>query len=236
MTESDRQIIIEAQELVRLYVPRFKLRVKATSTLIKIIGVLVWPFNKNFMSDFVTTIYPCVYIPDDAFMTHDVKGIISVLFHEMVHLCDRKRQGVWFSLKYLFPQILSVIPILGLLTLAWLSIPNKAWVMGSLGLLTALCLMPWPAPWRKNTELRGYTMSMAVMYWTHKNLPEGMRLSPATCEAVIANFTGWNYYKMWNFKNSMKREIDGVVRNIRYSELNDQPFLDVRAFIEERFS
>lgn len=78
---------------------------KNDSTLMKIVNVilLIITFGKQntFMTDYITTIGEKIYVPKDwDLLPEQSKDII--LFHENVHIEQYKREGFWFSLKYLF--------------------------------------------------------------------------------------------------------------------------------------
>ena len=92
------------------HVPGFEVRFKDTSLFMKFLGLLVTPFNPEFMTSFATTIGKRVYFPSRDFYVSDPQGSLFVLGHEYVHAWDAKSRW-WFKLSYLFPQILAVTPL-----------------------------------------------------------------------------------------------------------------------------
>ena len=174
------------------YFPAFEVRYKNQSWLMRFLGIVLYLFNRKFMSDYTTTLGPIVYFPDRKFVEDSDARAMRILTHEFVHIWDRSVLG-WFkyTIGYMFPQVLALIPLLAMLTLCWFSFPGKQAAMWILGALMLVCLFPWPARWRMLLELRGYTMSAAIRLWWH----------PETIEwqLIYARFTGWDYYKMWPF-------------------------------------
>jgi len=74
---------------------KYKVILKKDSWLMRAIGFILKPFNKEFMSNYVTTIGSTMYSPrpdlDD--------GIIQ---HELQHISDSKKWPVLYELSYLF--------------------------------------------------------------------------------------------------------------------------------------
>ena len=77
-------------------------------------------FNKKFMTNYVTTSYPKVYVPELPWKPSNHVGAIATLAHEYVHLSDRKRMGWLFNLLYITPQALFVFGILSFYSLWFL--------------------------------------------------------------------------------------------------------------------
>lgn len=76
---------------------------------------------------------------------------------------------------------------------------------GSFALLgVALTLIPWPAPWRAKTELRGYSMTIAVRVW------QGGRFTNEWRDALALNFYGPGYYYMMWSKSRAVADLDEV--------------------------
>ena len=90
-------------------IPKFKIRSKEKSLFMRVLSKLLF-FNPSFMSDFVTTLYPYIYVPGPSLELH-------TLAHEYVHLKDRKNLGLYFNFLYLSPQVLGVFSILSFYSL-----------------------------------------------------------------------------------------------------------------------
>lgn len=80
--------------------PGFKVEQKTKSWLMIVISYLLF-FNRDFMTNFITTIGSTMYVPDAWYTWHDnLKS--EVLRHERVHLLQQKRYGMLlYSLLYL---------------------------------------------------------------------------------------------------------------------------------------
>jgi hypothetical protein len=118
-------------ETVRLFVdslrekdPNLQIRFKDESLLMRLIGMLVFPFNPHFATSYVTTIGSTIYFPSKAAYEVDPMTTFRTIAHEFVHIWDSK-QDPWFKPKYLFPQSLAVIPVIAYAVLAW----KAAWVL-----------------------------------------------------------------------------------------------------------
>lgn len=83
--------------------PSFSVKIKEESRLMRAIDFFIKPFAPTFMSRFTTTIGYTVYMPKDLIGTPEG---YKVLRHEVVHMEDRKKHGLWFPFSYLF-----VLPI-----------------------------------------------------------------------------------------------------------------------------
>jgi len=210
--------------LVQKQIPQMEIRFKNESRLMKVLGVLLWVFNPKFMTDYVTTLYPHVYYPSREFLEKDPWVSTKILAHEFVHLWDRKRDGPWFSVSYLLPQLFTTIPVLALVVVAFFSFPYKMWVMVGLGVLALACLAPWPSIGRTTIELRGYTVSLGVNYWRYGNLTQRNK------DWIALQFTGWPYYKMWPFKKGMARKMDDIEQQLLKNHL-DWPFSEIKRFV-----
>lgn len=213
----------EAAAFVSKHIPNFTVKYKNNSLFMKFLGVLVWVFNRRFMTDYTTTLKWIVYFPSEEFVKKSPDRAVSILMHEFIHLWDRKKKGVAFSLLYTLPQSGAVLPLAMLLGIGWL-IPG--WGNLILGLLVVLFLLPWPAPWRMQWELRGYTMDLAHAHWQGHNMD-------TLDEFIIEQFTGWNYYRMWAFENDIRARIDRVKNDIKDDRL-DEPFQLAKNFLKEK--
>ena len=91
---------------IQTYFPDFKIVEKSSSTLMKIIGILMF-FAPGFMTQFLTTLGDTVYVPSLSW----AESNLPCLIHETVHMYDNKRLGILYQLGYIFPQILSLLTI-----------------------------------------------------------------------------------------------------------------------------
>ena len=78
-------------------IPGFQIVEKENSRLMRLLSFLFF-FNKKFMSDYTTTIYPKVYFPKSIIGSGDSIRRITIMAHEYVHMSDRKRLGVLFDI------------------------------------------------------------------------------------------------------------------------------------------
>tara|TARA_Y100001973_G_C5208914_1_gene343838 strand:+ start:5273 stop:5902 length:630 start_codon:yes stop_codon:yes gene_type:complete len=161
----------------------FEIRSKEDSFLMKFLSYIIF-FNKGFMTRFVTTFYPHVYVPKLPWNEDNNLGAIATLAHEWVHLYDRQRLGWFFNFLYLFPQCLFVLGLLGI----W-----NPWFY-----FFFLFILPFPSPGRAWAEFRGYRMTIAAYYWM-----TGMRID---VKSVVDHFVNSNYYFMWPFRGWLMRK------------------------------
>ena len=184
-------------------IPGFKIKNKKQSLLMKILGRLLF-FNPQFMSRYVSVIYPVMYVPDFPFKANDHVSATELLAHEYVHLRDRKSMGPLFNFLYLSPQILAVFGFLGFSYSPWF-------------MLFFLFALPWPSPGRAWLEYRGYRMSLAVMYWLRPSLH-----IDSAIDFVTYQFTSSNYFWMMPFKGHVRRLFYREFNKIRNNKLTPE--------------
>jgi hypothetical protein len=214
----------ELCRVIQENIPGFEVRYKRESPLMWVIAVLVWPFCPTFMKSFTTTVYPRVYFPERGFEERDPETAFRVLAHEYQHLWDFKSGRLSASLRYLAPQIYA-LPALLAVGAVW-----SPWFLLSLVFLVAL--LPWPSPGRAAIERAGYAMSIATWAWmTRLPVPDYYK------EHVAAEFTGWNYYRMWPDEEEVLDWIDRVEDAIGEKEalaLMDPTYSQVLAIIRSK--
>lgn len=93
--------------------PSFKIRFKNESRLMRLIALLVYPFNPRFMDGYVTTLGSTVYFSSRASLEKSYRSNAGVLAHEGVHIFDAEKHGLWFSISYALNQLL-IIPLMAL--------------------------------------------------------------------------------------------------------------------------
>lgn len=216
------EILRNFEVLIRAAVPNFEVRFKDESKWQRILGVLVWVFNREYMTRYTTTFYPVVWFPSKAFYEERPSPSLRILAHELVHLLDTKAHPVWMRLSYLLPQVLSI--------LAFLAIIPVAILWGLWGLLPfgigLVLLVPWPSPWRTAWELRGYGMSLACAQWMNPLTVEVMR------DHIVENFVTSNYYFMsWSRARILKQLDEWIARARDGSLLKEEPYRQVHDFL-----
>jgi hypothetical protein len=210
------------------YFPKFEVRYKNTSWLMRFLGVVLYLFNRKFMTDYTTTLGYIVYFPSRKYVEKSDSRAMRILTHEFVHIWDRNILG-WFkyTVGYMFPQICALVPLLAMLVLCWFSFPGKqatAWILGANAIG---CLFPWPAPWRMLLELRGYTMSAAVRLW--------WRSETIQWDWIYAHFTGWDYYRMWPYPKDITERFAVGMQPIFEDRpaLLGSPFVLIKQWLQE---
>ena len=171
-------------EYIKNQIPGFEILSKKKSLLIKIVSKLFF-FNKKFLTGYVTTLYPKVYVPELPWREKDNVAAMATLAHEYVHLKDRKRMWLFFNFLYLFPQNLATFALLG------------AFGNSPLWYLCLLFLLPMPSPTRAWLEFRGYRMTLAV--WAFY-LKDKLDIGKYVNSIVDRNFAGSAYYWMFPFR------------------------------------
>ena len=74
---------------IQIRIPKFEIRYKDESLFMKFLAVLVWIFNRRFMTDYTTTVAPKVYFPSRAWADANPRRVWKILAHEYVHLHER---------------------------------------------------------------------------------------------------------------------------------------------------
>lgn len=224
----------QAVRVVRDHIPGFEIRYKDESWSSKVIAVIVWIFNRRYLTDYTTTRYPRVYFPSRAWVKENPRVATKVLLHEFVHLWDRQQKRVWHVFGYGLPQILFLF-LLPIFIVA-LCIPGPAlkwWVTGIAGGLALLSLAPWPAWFRRRAELRGYAMNIAINVWRYGSLASG------TVQWIVEHFTGWEYFRMWPFPKRIRRDLRKIESDLVHGgaltpeaiEGDDDPYVIVRQLL-----
>jgi len=222
-SEVSMDLFRETVSQIAKSVPGFEIRYKDESWSSKVIAVLVWIFNREYMTRFTTTRYPRVYFPSREYVEASPMTATKILMHEFVHLWDRKQMGWWFSIGYMLPQALALVFIVGAITCA---IWQPWWVAVISAACGVLCLLPLPAYWRMKFEMRGYTMNMLVNFYRYGFVRE------STVEWITKQFTGSAYYFMWpcgaesRVRKACKLVADDELRGWLASyNTNDFPYL-----------
>lgn len=179
------------------------IKFKNESLLMKIIGVILF-FNPSFKNNFITTIGNTVYFPSKEYLEKKNYEVLPIIFHEYVHVIDNNKYKL-FKLLYLFPQILAPLALI----FSFIS-----WYIALM--IFIILILPWPAPWRKKFELRGYKMSLFAQSEIYKeiNLDNIISLAKLKMSAkhYNQNFAGSSYYFMWPF--GVQKDLDETVDKI----------------------
>ncbi|MEZ4775348.1 MAG: hypothetical protein R3D00_19345 [Bacteroidia bacterium] len=178
----------------------FNIRYKDESWEMQVLNLFAMPFCPEFLSRFTTVVGNNIYFPNRSFIRMNPDAAMRTLAHEAVHILDMDRWTPgFFAGAYLFPQILA----LGVFLFPFLGI----WA-----LLFLLFLLPIPAPFRTYFEVRGYAMDVLTV------APHQRK---AVLDQAVAQFTGWNYYKMFPFESSVRAQITEWVNKAEKGEAKD---------------
>lgn len=172
----------------------------------------VWLFNKKFLTHYITTFGAGVHFPNRTKFLLDPEAATDILAHELVHMIDKRKNGFFgHEVAYAMPQVLTIFTVFSL---------GAIWHTAFLGFLVfLLALIPWPAFWRKNIEMRGYTMSAAVFYWRWNVYGDDQH------EKNAEQFSGSAYYFMWPWHKKAKGEL---IR--RFEAVKDGTILQEKVF------
>jgi len=184
------------ENFIKISIPDSEIRSKKDSKTMKLVGKIMF-FNKRFMTGYVTTWYPHIYVPKLPWKEKNHLPAIATLSHEWVHLYDRKRLGLVFNLLYSSPQCFAPFALLAFWNL-WF-------------LLFLVCALPIPSPGRAWAELRGYRMTMAVYYWK-----SGQKVDT---KWMTEQFVGPSYYYMWPFRGWLMKKFQKEFEKIKENNL-----------------
>ena len=184
---------------IKLNIQEFEIKSKKDSWYMKTLGYLMF-FNKRFMTAYVTTLYPKVYVPKLPWKENNHVSAIATLAHEWVHLHDRQRMGWFFNFLYIMPQCFFVFGLLAF----W-----NPWF-----LLFFLFLLPVPSPGRAWAEFRGYRMTIAVYYWL-----SGQKVD---LKWIVDQFVSSNYYFMWPFRSYLMKKFQKEFEKIKKDKLTTE--------------
>lgn len=186
--------------------PGFRVAFKDTSTLMHLLNFFAQVFNKTFMTDYITVMNGCVYFPNKEKLLEFQSAYANVLAHELVHMKDQQRTGkVVHFFRYGSPQIFALLSLLSVLAFV------SPWFL--LCLLFLGCLAPIPSSSRKNIEMDGYEMSLAMTYWRTGHIGD------ADIEWAASQFTGPAYYFMWPFEEEVLEELKPRAIRIRTGQV-----------------
>jgi len=140
----------EAIAVLENDVGQLKFVSKKDSAFMKVIAVIVWVFNRNFMTRYFTVI-GTLYPPVGYDRTDD--RVLWTLLHEVTHKWDEIKMGkLKYNISYLFPQIMGLSFLLCFLGFLW-------WPLFFFAVLVLL-VAPIPSKPRSTIEARGYAMNI----------------------------------------------------------------------------
>lgn len=202
-----QQILDKVSELF----PDVKIAFKDKSTLMKILGVLLF-FNPAFMTSFITTIGSTIYFPSEIYMNARPVASLVILLHELTHVNDEKKISKFlFNLAYLLPQLLVILFLPLLLIFGW-----------KIALFSLIFLAPLPAYFRMNFEKRAYMASLYVFNKLNQIHPDYKINLDSQSDFFVAQFKNLSYYVMWPF-NNINSEFANAVKLVKDGK---RPFED----------
>ena len=199
MSDHLKKIRENLTTFIKTDITGFEIKSKKDSWFMKLTGKLMF-FNKRFMTAYVTTLYPKVYVPKLPWKYKNDLPAIATLAHEWVHLSDRKRMGLLFNFLYIAPQCFFPFALLGFI---------NPWFF-----LFFLALLPLPSPGRAWAEIRGYRMTIAVYYWL-----SGQKVD---LKWIVDQFVSSSYYFMWPFRGWLMKRFNKEFEKIKKGELSGE--------------
>ena len=212
-----KSVDLFVRELVLKYQSKFHFKNKDKPTgLYKIWDLIMQVIVKGeIRKRVISNVLDECWVPSNFFLRGDL-AIVSILAHEMVHMFDTKRLGVFaVTLLYFFPQLLALLSLLALLA-AFPLFGGLGW----LAFLSALVFIaPFPSPGRMWMELRGYRMEMMIGKHFRKETDAELQV---LAERLSLNFTESTYYFMWPFKGWVVKKL------LAFEEFeNEEPYVEV---------
>lgn len=106
-----KELFDRVSESILIDHPSLKIRYKDESFLMKLLSLLIYPFNQRFSDGYVTTLGSTVYFPSRLDVSRDWKNAAEVLAHEGVHVYDNEKHPLGFKLTYALNQF-AIIPMI----------------------------------------------------------------------------------------------------------------------------
>lgn len=92
--------------------PGVQIRFKDESALMQVLGFITFPFNPSFMTSYTTTLKKTIWFPSKAHYEGDPTSSFGVFAHELVHIVDDEKHGIFMDLGVMFPQVLCLLPLI----------------------------------------------------------------------------------------------------------------------------
>lgn len=207
MKQATAQTLNNFIAYIKQWYPKINVATKQSSVLMRIIGVIVYPFNPNFMTGFVTTIGNTIYVPEQFLTDSQAKNTLITLAHETMHVVDFNVNPFKFVLSYLFPMPLVLLGLIAGIFFHWAFI------------LSAIALAPIPAYWRMLWELHGFRMTLTALYWSSSKILDTDITEISSC------FTGPTYYFMWPFKNDINARLTQAKTDVLNNSILNEPLI-----------
>ena len=100
MSLADR--VTELERHLANELPGFRVAYKEDSRVQRLLGAVLWPFNRRYLTAYTTVLGRTVWFPSRAWRREvGERTIYEVLRHEAVHLRDARRYPLLFELSYL---------------------------------------------------------------------------------------------------------------------------------------
>lgn len=199
----------------------FKIKVKSEDKGHVLLGKIMSIFNKRYMTGYYTQIGSTLWVPDERekndMMSSDISmKNLQILFHELEHVKQKNKDGkIKFSIKYMFPQIISlfclaiilvilscmgILSILGFSMLGYFTTSLVAFlIIGVMPLVPSMM----EAKSRLMYEVEAYKVSMLVYYYF------GFRHSALSYTTFVPSLmTRSDYYWATDTKNFKKIEAE----------------------------
>ena len=194
--------------------PDLNIKYKDESMLMFFMSKVLF-FNKDFNS-YTTTIGSTVYFPSNIYVDNSPTRSTTLLMHELYHIYSSKKKGkFYFSLLYLFPQILAL-----------LSVP-VFFLFGLIkSLFCLLFLLPFPSYTRMIEERNAYIISLYTINKYNSNYTDFDILDNQK-KYLVENFLNSSYYWMWPSKKIIKY-FDDIVIKIKN---NEKPVCDADFYV-----
>lgn len=190
---SDPEHIEKTIQIIRKYNPDFRLVPKRESTLMRLLGRVMF-FVPSFMTHTYTTIGNTCYYPDENDLRWDI------IAHEGRHAIDFRGlpRKIFYGALYLLNDVVTVWSLIGLF------LPlHYYWIV-----YLILFLLPLPNHSRYLFEMRAYKVNMAIEYWTNNFIDQNM------IEFIVKEMSGPTYYFAWPFKNLIRKRLYKEYQNI----------------------
>ncbi len=211
---TNKMILKYVNTVSKKYRSDAQIKRKGTSWFQKFLGFFAKPFNPTYMTNYITTMQGTIWVPDTYLETTDKKGILETVSHETVHIRDDSKDFL-FSIKFACPQILFIPALIALIIVKWWLLP-----------IALLFLLPIPAYWRYNYEIRAYRMSLLFGKYVYGFNTQQLEL---TANWVVEQLSKRWYYWTWPFPSSIRKKFfdesifkeDVYVDTIQFLKDND---------------
>jgi hypothetical protein len=218
MTETEK--LNKSVALVKKFAPGFQVKYKTGSKLHQIIGWILKKLgNPYYNTSYITTLGQTMYLPSSC-DKEPLPGLWQSALHEGMHAKDCQAIGtIPFSAAYLMPQLLGILG--AVYTLVVLLGLLYGWPLGLLwGCTSLIFLAPLPAFGRAYAEIRGYTVSLAVAFWSGTLEDE-----QAYINWLVDTFSGPAYFYMWPFKAWVRSYFDQKLQELKTGQFPLDPYL-----------